>query len=274
MQRTNPSIPRMIPEPDKDWEDVWRRERQHHDELKVLCNEQEDHIRKLRTKIQKLETDVTKLDATNQQLAGIIVSGGIRGMIDQMESIIQTGGIGKSIPAYVPRNKEEENMIGSLSDQISKLKRQNNGLVEKNKQLVDQVERKKREVTAAKRSAQTPLVAAKRTGMASTTKENHPPAPPEIDIKPGATHLRQTQRTGNMFESPAPMNVNGNATPAAAAVTDSNLLEVARKYKARLTAAEEQLSQLKDENARLRQEPMIAAPSSVSKGNGHFQPPY
>ena len=158
-------------------------------------------------------------------------------------------------------------MIGSLSDQISKLKRQNNGLVEKNKQLIDQVERKKREVTAAKRSAQTPLGAPKRTGMASTTKENHPPAPPEIDIKPGATHLRQTQqRTGNIFESPVPMT-NGNATPAAAAVTDSNLLEVARKYKARLTAAEEQLSQLKDENARLRQEPMIAAPLSVNKGN-------
>ena len=257
MLRANPPMPRSIPEPDKDWEDVWRRERHQHDELKVLYNEQEDHMRKLRTRIQKLEADVTKLDMTNQQLAGIIVNGGVRAMVEQMEAVVASGGIGKPGSAggnYMPRNKEEENMIGSLSDQVSKLKRQNNGLLEKNKQLAEQLERKKRELLSAKRpTAQAQLVQTKRgIGMAGTTKENNPPPPPEIDIRPGATHLRQTQRP-MAFDSPAPLgNVTSFAqTPAAtaaatAAATDSNLLEVARKYKARLTAAEEQLAQVRN----------------------------
>ena len=37
---------RAQPEPVKDWEDEYRRLRQQHNELKVLCNEQEEHIRK------------------------------------------------------------------------------------------------------------------------------------------------------------------------------------------------------------------------------------
>ena len=259
-------MPRGIPEPDKDWEDVWRRERHQHDELKVLYNEQEDHMRKLRTRIQKLETDVTKLDMTNQQLAGIIVNGGVRAMVEQMEAVVASGGMGKPGSAggnYVPRNKEEENMIGSLSEQVAKLKRQNNGLLEKNKQLVEQLERKKRELLSAKRpTAQAQLVQTKRgIGMAATTKENNPPPPPEIDIRPGATHLRQTQthtqtQRPALFDSPAPIGLGASfaQTPAAtaaatAAATDSNLLEVARKYKARLTAAEEQLAQVRLEKS-------------------------
>jgi hypothetical protein len=195
---------------------------------------------------------------TNQQLAGIIVNGGVRAMVEQMEAVVASGGIGKPGSAggnYMPRNKDEENMIGSLSDQVSKLKRQNNGLLEKNKQLAEQLERKKRELLSAKRpTAQAQLVQTKRgIGMAGTTKENNPPPPPpEIDIRPGATHLRQTQRP-MAFDSPAPLgNVTSFAqTPAAtaaatAAATDSNLLEVARKYKARLTAAEEQLAQVRN----------------------------
>jgi hypothetical protein len=35
-----------VPEPVKDWEDDYRKLQQHHNELKVLCNEQEEHIRK------------------------------------------------------------------------------------------------------------------------------------------------------------------------------------------------------------------------------------
>jgi DNA repair exonuclease SbcCD ATPase subunit len=65
----------------------------------------------------------------------------------------------------------------------------------------------------------------------------------DVEIRAGPTHF-QTQ-TKNLDNTIA--NVNPSAT-------DSNLLEVARKYKARLTAAEEQLSQLRDDNARLRQE--------------------
>lgn len=42
----NPKMPRGQPEPEKDWEDEYRRLRQQHNELKVLCNEQEEHIRK------------------------------------------------------------------------------------------------------------------------------------------------------------------------------------------------------------------------------------
>jgi hypothetical protein len=39
-------VPKAKAEPEKDWEDEYRRLRQQHNELKVLCNEQEEHIRK------------------------------------------------------------------------------------------------------------------------------------------------------------------------------------------------------------------------------------
>lgn len=65
----------------------------------------------------------------------------------------------------------------------------------------------------------------------------------DIEIRAGPTHFQA--KSTNLD------NTVSNVNPS---VTDSNLLEVARKYKARLTAAEEQLSQLRDDNSRLRQE--------------------
>jgi hypothetical protein len=110
-------------------------------------------------------------------------------------------------------------MIRMLQDQNSKLKGQSAALSDKNKQMAEQLERKTREVAMLKKAA-----AVKKTVTAS--KENAIPAPPSIDIKPGATNFQ-------MKATMTPARPVTAPTPATMAATDSNLLEVARKLKAR-----------------------------------------
>jgi DNA anti-recombination protein RmuC len=119
-------------------------------------------------------------------------------------------------------DKEEENLIATLTSQNTKLKNQNIQTIEKNKVLIEQLERKKREVTALKRSNQAQL---KRGGSISQNNQNSQSnqnfqnLPNEIEIRAGPT----------LFEKNSKEAINPNPNPT----TDSNLLEVARKYKAR-----------------------------------------
>ena len=41
----NPKMPKAVPEPEKDWEDEYRRLLQQHNELKLVKNHLEDQIR-------------------------------------------------------------------------------------------------------------------------------------------------------------------------------------------------------------------------------------
>jgi chromosome segregation ATPase len=145
---------------------------------------------------------------------------------------LRGGGVVKSAPI----DKGEENLIATLTAQNSKFKNQYGIIIEKNKLLVDQLEKKKREMASLKRSTSTK----KSNSEVLSSKEN---VMQDVEIRAGPTHF-QTQIK----------NLDNTVTNINPSVTDSNLLEVARKYKARLTAAEEQLSQLRDDNARLRQE--------------------
>ena len=129
-----------------------------------------------------------------------------------------SSGVVKSAPA----DKEEENLIATLSGQNSKLKSQYGTIIEKNKQLVELLEKKKREISTLKRSIQT-------KGKANTSmiqsRENL--IPQDVEIRAAATHFtdKNNQSTNLMNVSTAPPPLN----PAA----DANLLEIARKYKAR-----------------------------------------
>jgi hypothetical protein len=90
------------------------------------------------------------------------------------------------------------------------LKTQNVLLVEKNKHLVDQVEKRKREITTLKRDVQR---------LKSNGKTKDPPPIPDIEIRPAPTNLSGTKRQA----------VEDVLPPA----PDANLMEVARKYKER-----------------------------------------
>jgi hypothetical protein len=115
-----------------------------------------------------------------------------------------------------PRDKEQESYIATLQEQNTKLKTSNSTLAEKNKQLVDLVEKKKREITTIKREV-VRLKSARPPTRESTTV-------PEVEVRPAPTpHLSGTKRPA--FEEPPP-------APTQSA-SDSNLIEVARKYKER-----------------------------------------
>jgi len=177
--------------------------------LKLLCSQQDDHIKKLQTKVRKLENDFIQLERTNT----------------------------KGSSAKIPIDREEENVIASLKEQNSKLTGINNSLVEKNKQLNEVLEKRKREISVLKGLQKS---RPKSAGTLSS-KENIG----EIEIRgaPNPTGpLVGTKRTSS----------EANVAPPATSNTDSNLLEIARKYKARLSAAEEQLAVLQNENQKLR----------------------
>lgn len=211
MSSQNSRGPRIkeAPEMEKDWEDEYRRLYEKHGELKLLCSQQDDHIKKLQTKVRKLESDFIQLERSNTK-------GSAKAVVD----------------------KEEENVIASLQNQILKLTSINKDLVEKNKQLNEVLEKRKREISVLK-GLQKPRP--KSAGTLSS-KENLV----EIEIR-GAPNpsgpLVGTKRTSSEA------NV---LPPATTSNTDSNLLEIARKYKAKLSAAEEQLAILQNENQKLR----------------------
>ena len=206
-QNRGPRV-KEAPEMDKDWEDEYRRLYEKHGELKLLCSQQDDHIKKLQTKVRKLESDFVQLERNS------------------------TKGSAKT-----PIDKEEENVINALKEQNLKLTGINSNLVEKNKQLNEVLEKRKREISVLKGLQKS---RPKSAGSISA-KENIG----EIEIR-GAPNpsgpLVGTKRTSS----------EANVAPPVSSNTDSNLLEIARKYKAKLSAAEEQLAVLQNENQKLR----------------------
>ena len=121
-----------------------------------------------------------------------------------------------------PIDKTEESIVATLTAQNTKLKHQHGVIIEKNKQLVELLEKKKREITALKR---TNLLKGKSNFPGQASKENF--LPQDIEIRAAATHFadRNVNSTVITESKSAPQVVN--------AAADSNLIEIARKYKAR-----------------------------------------
>ena len=77
------------------------------------------------------------------------------------------------------KNKEEENLVNSLYEENSKLKSQVANLSEKNKALIEQLERKKREIAMVKK--QKPMVQ-------KVVVERPSSAPGGVEIMPAKTN--------------------------------------------------------------------------------------
>lgn len=117
------------------------------------------------------------------------------------------------MPRSSVMDKDEKDSIESLQQQVGKLKSQNTSLNNKVVQITDELEKKKRELNLAKKTA---YLGKSRT---STTKE------PEVqlEILPGKNPFMDASRR---LPPPAPHG-------ALQVPTDGSLLEVARKYKQR-----------------------------------------
>jgi hypothetical protein len=112
----------------------------------------------------------------------------------------------RSFFSGIPRTaaaREEANLIAEQHEQIGKLKTANSNLSAKNAQLTEQLEKKKRELTIAKRAASVGKKPAHSDGVAVP--------PSEVDIYPGPTH------------KPSPHDPHAN----------TSLLEVSKTLKAR-----------------------------------------
>lgn len=187
---------KAAPAPPRDWEDEYHREVAKHNELKSMYNETAEHNRKLQARIRKLEGE-----------------------------FVQLGGGGGPIPSSGPREREDETLVAKLYQDNSKLKAQNTSLKEKNKLLVEALEKKKRELI---------MLSKKNQSLKSASVSEFPSArgatmaPQEIDIKPAPT-----RKTGSSSSaSTRPSTADSIALPASNA-DNAKLLEVARQYKVR-----------------------------------------
>ena len=104
-------------------------------------------------------------------------------------------------------DREEKNTISSLNEQLIKLQEQNSALLSKNNQIATLLEKKKKEVSQLTRSNST-LKKSKDRGNTG-----------EVDIIPGP--------------NPTSLNYSQKHSSVDPILNDSNLLEVAKKYKAR-----------------------------------------
>ena len=157
------------------------------------------------------------------------------------------GGKGKS------RNEEDQEMIATLEHKVETLTHKNSDLSKKNKALTADMDKKKQKITSLERQV-------KNLKRQSSYKEPQGiPGRPKLststdDINivaaPTHTHRASTQR--------APSTPQRNRTPGQRGdpdendATSSNILEIAKGYKARLDSAEDQLQLARDENDRLR----------------------
>lgn len=132
-----------------------------------------------------------------------------------------------------PVDKDEENLVAALSNQNTKLKHQHGVIIEKNKQLLELLEKRKREINSLKRSH---LVRGKPISAAQASKENF--LPHEVEIRAAATHFAERDTNVSMMSELKPPSSSAitSLSVAAAAAADSNLLEIARKYKTRLVS--------------------------------------
>jgi hypothetical protein len=118
-------------------------------------------------------------------------------------------------------SREDEDLVPALYDQINKLKGQNSMLLEKNKELLDSLEKKKRELAVSKKVLQSKRA----TTTKSAPMREIPLQSSEIDILPGPSKHGVIP----LLPPPQDQNVPSNFPPP-----DANLLEIAKKYKARL----------------------------------------
>lgn len=96
-------------------------------------------------------------------------------------------------------------------------------LLEKNKELLDSLEKKKRELAVSKKVLQ-----AKRTSVSKNVSLREVPLQSnEIDIVPGPSKL------GFPSTTPSAIVAQDQNTPSNLTTPDANLLEIAKKYKAR-----------------------------------------
>lgn len=115
--------------------------------------------------------------------------------------------------------KEDEELVSKLYAENAKLKSVNKSIKEKYNALESQLDKKKREVAMLNRKVKSA------TGEAAPMKGISVAASQEIDIRPGATVKRPGSAKSSSGKSPEPLSL--------AAADNSNLLEVARKYKTR-----------------------------------------
>ena len=236
------SLPRAGPEPPKDWEDQYHRVKAELNELKTNYHFMDEHNRKLQAKIRKLEADFSN-------------GGGVGG-----------GGGGGPVNSG-PQAREDEQLVSKLYEENTKLKGIVAALKGKNKQLIEIIEKKKRELALAKKSGGgTDRAGSLRSTSVGTLPSGTTGAQQrgvqDVDIRPAPN---PTRRSGGGLEILQSNNNTSNSSAAAQA--DSNLLEVARKYKARLTAAEEQIAAMRDENSRLRAGGGSAGLGAVSRSS-------
>jgi len=129
-------------------------------------------------------------------------------------------------------SREDEELVPSLYDQINKLKSQNNVLADRNKEISETLEKKKRELAISKKVLQT-----KRPPSIlpySNTKDRDSVGVAEVEIRAGPTkHSHQT----TTHTPPMPVVQSATVTPdqntTSSITPDAHLLEIARKYKER-----------------------------------------
>jgi hypothetical protein len=115
------------------------------------------------------------------------------------------------------RDREDENLIAKLYEENTKLKSQISALSDKNKRLLEQMEKKKQELVLAQRKLAT---IKQNNSIASASSKDRPFTAPPIEAIPAPTPHQKGLNLSNEN------NIN-------AALTDMKLLEVARTYKAR-----------------------------------------
>ncbi len=158
-----------------------------------------------------------------------------------------------ALPRTQRLTKEDEELVPSLYEQIQRLKNQNSSLVEKNKELQDVLEKKKRELAVSKK-----VIQAKKT--VTPSRPITPGGP--IEIRPGHTTLNHTSTPPSSSAVPNSAVIDQNQSLNIAA--DANLLEIAKKYKSRLAAAEEQLVQLREQNAKMQLGQQVPMPQQLN----------
>lgn len=187
----------------------------------------EDEYRRLKEKFDKVKLELNDSTAHNKML---------QVKIAKLESELSKIDRGMSGPkASATMDREEKDLLPSLYEQINKHKARIAGLTEQNAKLTAALEKKTRQLELSKRTAY--------LGKSASRKENTPANVSEVDIIPAPNPRQSAAR---------PHSPHKPAHSAADPLTDTNLIEVARNYKARLTTVEEQLAKLERENAKLR----------------------
>ena len=145
------------------------------------------------------------------------------------------------------RIEEDQAQIASLEEKVQALTKKNTDLSKKNKLLADTVDKKKKQISSLERQVKD----LKRQASYKEPKGIPPPRSKlsnadEVDIvaAPSKTLRSSTPKKGTMLSKANENLENDN--------TNSNVIEIAKSYKKRLDAAEEQLRVAREENDRLR----------------------